>query len=339
MILKQNILNRLLLVSLCILVLSSCAKRDIGCDGTCESDLTLTLKFDAVKREGPIMVTTGLPNLASYDMRIIVDVYKNTSNPQASDKLQRFVKTVNTVNAGINEVSMNVRMPSQNVLLLVWADYVSRGSTADLYYNTADLTELKIIKPYKYGDDSKAAFTAAEPLDLRQHAAQAVSKTILLESPFASYKVVSNDVKKYQTMQLAGESPAHLLTRQASYELFLPFGYNVAKQEANHFESGIAFNTSLSAESSADTVVLMYDYVFVSKTNPSMQGTYNSHVGLSMAIYATTGIAINAINGLNVPLRRGWMTIVKGPFLTTEAGTGIGVDPDFEGNIDINLPD
>jgi hypothetical protein len=161
--------------------------------------------------------------------------------------------------------------------------------------------------------------------------------TVPLETPFAKYKIISGDVQKYIVNHPTW--PVQNLTSTVSYHLWLPFGYNVLTEDVNAAQDQIVYTSPMS-EITADSVVVASDYVFVSKSaEGSIRGrAVNYDAQTTVNLVVRNGGAIAGINNIAIPLKRGWMTIVHGDYLTTK-NAGVGVDDEFDDEIIIIIPD
>jgi len=318
------------------LVLTAC-KRETP--DTCIRDLELKLQFSLDFYRDTI-ITTYSGQWADYDMRFIVDVYPDNVSVDpatpASLRLGRWVQTMAAPPRGAHEVTINMPMPERKVNLLIWADFVRKGTQTDLHYNTTNLGQVLVIRPYANGLNPKDAFTAKYELNPPQLPGIPGVLTVPLETPFAKYKIISGDVQKYISEH---PTPVQNLTSRVSYHLWIPFGYNVYSGEVNAAAEQIVYTSPMS-EIKADSVVVASDYIFVSKSAAgSINGAsanYDAQVLLNLVV--GNGGTITGVNDIAIPLRRGWMTIVKGDFLTVKTA-GIGVDPNFDDEIIIILPD
>ena len=76
---------------------------------------------------------------------------------------------------------------------------------------------------------------------------------------------------------------------------------------------------------------LASDYIFVNGSE--------SAVMVNLEIRNSKGEVLNQAEGVKVPIVRGKLTTVRDEFLTRSYSPGIGIDPGFDGNIDIVIPD
>ena len=73
------------------------------------------------------------------------------------------------------------------------------------------------------------------------------------------------------------------------------------------------------------------DYIFVNGSE--------SAVTVNLSIRDDKGNVLNEVSGINVPIVRGKLTTIRDEFLTKSYTPGIGIDTDFEGEINIVIPD
>jgi hypothetical protein len=61
--------------------------------------------------------------------------------------------------------------------------------------------------------------------------------------------------------------------------------------------------------------------------------------GYGRIIRDSEGNLLNRIEGIDVPIVRGKLTTIRDEFLTRDYAPGIGIDPGFDGDINITIPD
>ena len=68
-----------------------------------------------------------------------------------------------------------------------------------------------------------------------------------------------------------------------------------------------------------------------------MVNGHESSVAVCMEVYDPDGELIGSTSTISVPTMRGRNTIVRGRFLTSQATGGVGIDPGFDGEYNIEL--
>lgn len=110
------------------------------------------------------------------------------------------------------------------------------------------------------------------------------------------------------------------------YTSFLPVEYNVLTRKPTDAKTGMKFSSTL-RPLNEDEALIGFDYVLVNSTESS--------VGVQVALYDPSGKMLSLSNTVTVPIVRGKVTTVRGRFLTLATGSGIGVDPGFDGEYDL----
>ena len=281
----------------------------------------------------PFAGTEGLNRSESgtHDTRCIVDIYREGVDTLVARQVQTFpgiVRETTSVNARFS-------LHAARYKAVAWVDYVELGRETDKYYSTADLSFVKIADPYEGDNDYKDAFSGTADIDLtgyRDNWNVNMDVPIALERPFARIEVISTDIDKY--LDKVGEennrSVSKRFTVEFSYSCYFPCGYNVLTGKPNDSRTDVAFRC-VSKEAVGNEICLGCDYVFVNGTE--------SGVTVDMAIYNEEGVLVNEVSGVTIPVKRGKLTSIKGEFLTRGYHSGVGIDPDYEGEIVVEIPD
>ena len=119
------------------------------------------------------------------------------------------------------------------------------------------------------------------------------------------------------------------LSLEVFYTGYFPIGFDVLLNRPNEAVTGIQF-TSVPIVISNNEACLAFDYVLVNGTESS--------VTLEMVICNEKGQEVNRVGGVEVPVRRNRITTVRDAFLTREFAPGIGINPGFDGEINVVVP-
>lgn len=236
---------------------------------------------------------------------------------------------------GTEKITLPIRLRLHAVeyTLAVWTDYVAAGTTDDLYYDTKDLQYIACTDPYTGSTPYRDCLYGTAALDLRQYRDAWNAKVqvkVELVRPLAKYELIATDVQKFleKTQRQRAGGTAYTIT--VRYGFYFPLGFNVLTGKPGRSEMGVAFTAPLAVtDNGSGECTLASDYIFVNGEE--------SYVPLSIEIKDDAGNGISRTTGIDVPYRRGHLTTVRGHFLTNRYDTGIGIDPDFDGNIDVDL--
>lgn len=225
-------------------------------------------------------------------------------------------------------VTFNLTLPSGAYSLLAWCDYVDPASpNADLHYSTADLTDVTLAGDYDGNDHSRNAYSGMAPIDFTVYEGDTttvITSDVALKPIMGMIKFVATDYNQFLVKPLS-------VRVMVAYPGFLPHRYSVLRGVPFDATTGIYFITNELTELSTEgdgSATLGYDYVMVNGDESS--------VTVALGLYNDEGKLVGQSGNINVPIRRGGLTVVKGHFLTkTQSSGGIGIDPGFEGDINV----
>ena len=268
-------------------------------------DVKLSLDIDMELNDGDPIIQTYMDMLGSaYDIRYIVEIYKvSDSYAETVGSLQkRIVKTEETIiEDGVYSIDEQIQLHAGVYSVMVWIDFVIKGTDTDYYYNTANLHEIRINRidgAYPGYDVTKDAFSAQENLDL---------------IPYAN--------ERFAEIEMT--IPAHT---EAAYGLYFPMGYNVYYSVPDAFEAGVGYTFDVVETVEQKEAILASDYVFVDDKE--------TFYYLNFSVYSAEDKLINTSRDIRINLERNRLTIVRGEFLTRDIDDGeIGIDPGFDEEI------
>lgn len=287
---------------------------------------------------------------AEHDVRWMVEVFRDEIDGEPEfDALL----TCDPADDGQHATSTALDLHAGKYIVVAWADYVDDGSTADKYYSVPSLDRITIAEAGDYlGDEEhKDTYVAVEEVDLTGYHDQwnaEVAHAVTLERPMAKIEFITTDVDKLLadleearsgrassrvplSDNLLSDNPdLNALRVTVEYAGYLPSGFNVYTNKPNDAVQGMSFTCSLT-RLSGNEARLGSDYIFVNGNE--------SAVTVNLVIRDDAGNLVNRVDGINVPIARGKLTTIRDEFLTKDYAPGIGIDPDFEGEIDIVIPD
>ena len=71
----------------------------------------------------------------------------------------------------------------------------------------------------------------------------------------------------------------------------------------------------------------------------TMVRTTESSVLVSVGLYDENGGQLSLSPGIEIPLMRSMLTIVRGRFLTVGASSGVAINPEFDGEFNVIIAD
>ena len=262
--------------------------------------------------------------IASHDLRCQVAAYPVNADGAIVDAAVDRQTVFFTADGQQGQCRMV--LPSGSYRLLAWADWVEHGSVADKYYTTSDFNDITFIGKYEGNNDYRNAYSGSAAVSFKVKLGDTttvVREQLPLRSIMGKVKFVATDYNDY----LAKGQNLRILV---AYSGFLPNRYSVPRGVPFDATTGINFISSISETSTEGdgTATLGWDYVMVNGEESS--------VTMALGLYNDEGQLVGQSATLNVPIKRGGITVVKDDFLTkTAGGGGIGIDPSFDGDINI----
>ena len=283
----------------------------------------------------PVVVTVNVDTTMTHWQDYIVDS-RASSAPLLRCKLQALSSDNNIIASETHvfqpgerlTTTFRLTLPSDEYRLMAWCDYVDAAQpSADLHYLTTDLRDVTFTGRYDGNDPSRNAYSGVTPIDFKVYEGDTttvINSDISLKPIMGKIKFVATDYNQFLVKPIS-------LRFLIAYTGFLPHRYSVVRGVPFDATTGISFITSAMTELSTEgdgSATLGYDYVMVNGDESS--------VTVALGLYNDEGKLVGQSGNINVPIKRGGLTVVKGHFLTkTQSSGGIGIDPDFDGDINV----
>ena len=286
------------------------------------STVTLNLTFPSPRL--PDFVAAQKNSRAAGDelkLRAVIEVYNKGTDTRVLRK-EEFVTA--TATEGIYTSTLQLTPGNYDVRL--WADYTTDSRT-DNHYITTDTKSIKILgkDQYRGNTDTRDAFTKAFGLTVRN---SDQSEAITMYRPLAKYRLVANDVAKYNQLRAECKYPAlEDLKISIVYEGFLPCAYNVSTQRPSDSDGGYGYASALSQQSD-EAVTVGKDFILVNGEQ--------SFVTVTILFKDASGKTISGINGVRIDYHAGQLTTVTGNFFTAGVG-GVRIDTNWSGDYEVNF--
>lgn len=271
------------------------------------------------------------------DIRYIVEVYPSGESRTASrDAARNYIFTRSY--DGVLDTSVSIDLEEGSWDIYVWTDYVDRNSTSDKYYRTADFAAITYLDKDGYvgSDDCREAFkgmttvTVTHPNRyLEGEPLPSYRATVEMGRPMGRYEFISTDVDAFlQRMETTLARSVDLSEFRVvfRYNAFMPSTYNIFTDKPSDSWTGMSFTSPMALGD--DGMLMGFDYVLVNGDETVMN--------INVEVYDSNGTLLSATRGVEVPVMRNRLTIVKGAFLTSAASGGVAINPGFDGD-DYNI--
>ena len=345
----KRLIQYTVLMVLCVVACTSC-KRTIlehptngGVDPTANLTLNLTLAIDpTVEPYASTQQLSKAEDQETHDVRWIIEIFQDEINgePVATRTISNSPDP-----AGNHQIETSFTLNVAKYHVVAWMDYVDQGSTDDKYYTINSLASICILDAENYiGDEEhKDAYTGTQEIDLSGYPTtsnESINYTMTLERPMAQIEFITTDLDKLtdpvqnqfysaNTFYADNIDPSELHI-SVEYAGYLPSSFNAYTNKPNDAQQGISFDCTATPLSDTEAH-LASDHIFVNGSE--------SAVTVNLAVKDAQGNVVNTINGINVPIVRGKLTTIRDNFLTKIYSSGIGIDPGFQGEINVTIPD
>lgn len=234
--------------------------------------------------------------------------------------------------------------------LYAWSDYADAGKLTSYFFKTDDFKNIVYGEPYNGNNElrdafrGKCSFTVESSIMADYH--QDVE--LNLERPFARYEFRATDILEFIDREVTrgelsrgaephGSSPSDLINRlpelnryrvKMIYTGYMPSKFDNIQNRPVDSSTGMSYDAKIELISDEEAR-LGFDYVMVNG--------HESSVAVGLELYNPDGELIGRVSTINVPTKRGQNTIVRGRFLTSQATGGVGIDPGFNGDYNIEI--
>lgn len=297
-----------------------------------EIELTFELSTDPSVTSSSVLSKSGLSH--RY-VKFAIELYEDGYN---GEPVFRREMTVPATESGAASVRFTECVHAGEYRLAAFAAYAENEDGSGCLYDISSLGNIVYASDtYTGSTDLKECYDLRMDINL-PHDEWFASKTVsgILEPPVGRVEIISEDVADFVAKVEAHTAAADEDFWQTyevkwDYALYFPVGYNVFTGVPNLADTGVGFTSEIVLLNDKEAL-MGYDYVFVNGER--------TEVNISLKLYEkATGELLNTYSGLSAEILKGETTVIRGDFLTTEKGSGIGIDPGFDGSIDITLPD
>lgn len=312
-----------------------------------------TLTGDNEKGVDPTLVQVNTEvtlDLELVPLEIITGKARSGTTKAASDYRRRFIidayhdgkvaqRQVTVLDAeeengdGKITLPINLKLHALEYTLAVWTDYVTAGTEADLYYNTENLQQVACTEPYTGNTPYRDCLYGTTPLDLREYRNEWNAKIqvgIDMVRPLAQYEIIATDVDYFLAKTKKQRAAGETFTITCSYSYFFPTVFDVLSGKPCDLWPDVSFTAPLILpDDGAPECTVATDYIFANGSESS--------AALTIEIHDSNGNVLSRIQDIQIPYRRGHITTLRGHFLTTGMEGGIVIDPDYGGDIEVDL--
>lgn len=260
--------------------------------------------------------------------------------PHDDPKVKISDTTIYSTDLSRPDFTTSLKIPAGTYDIWAWSDHAHSDTRESVHHDSRDFENIVYTQPYSGNDDRRDAFRGMTTVSVSASTDEEinVSGTIALERPLAKYRVIATDLREFvedemsrKSLTLAdGPDLSPLLgsyTVKVRYTGYMPSKFNNFINRPVDSATGVTFEGAISQISETEAQ-LTFDYVMVNG--------HESSIPVSLEVY-DGDMMIARTGTINVPIVRNRITNVRGKFLTSLATGGIGINPDFDGEFNIEI--
>lgn len=248
------------------------------------------------------------------------------------------------------DFTVTIQLSEGDYDLYCWSDYADASSQSSYFFDSSEFHNIIYSEPYNGNNELRDAFrgnvsfTVESTLNAEYH--QDVE--LILERPFARYEFRATDISDFIESEITrwsisrGEdapdgSPVNISQRLPSindyrvkmiYPGYMPSKFDNFLNRPVDSAVGMSYDAKISILSDEEAR-LGFDHVMVNG--------HESSIAVALEVYDPEGTLIGRTVTINVPTKRGQNTIVRGRFLTSMASGGVGIDPSYNGEYNVEI--
>lgn len=289
-------------------------------------------------------------------MRYIVEVYDTDGLPganrghglQTRAPIERISFTV-PADEVTTDRYVDLRLEPGDYTFYAWSDYIDGDGREGLFYNATDLADITVVAAadgshpgstdlrQAFLGHTEAAVPESAPVpDIATGQVPTTEITVEMSRPLAKFVFISTDLDEFinSRRQAAGHSSDRApqlsdYSVKVIYSGYMPVAFDAFIDRPFDARLGQWFMSRPQIIDSTQAM-LGFDFMFVNGAEAGVQ--------LALEIYDTaTGEKIGSTGTITAPLLRGRTTEIRGRFLSSQAESGVGVNPDFDGDYNIEI--
>ena len=261
-------------------------------------------------------------------MYFIVEIYKDKIE---GTPVVRREFGVHKQTDGSSSLELTEKLHAGHYKVIAWTVCTENMDGTGSLFSLTDLSNIEYLEEYIGSTDKKECYATQFDMDLSANEWYATAEfTKEMLCPMGSVEIITTDLQEFikQIGMHAQSLDGYYL--KWNYGLYFPVGYNAYTALPNKAETHVSFKSTIAPRSETEAS-LGFDYIFVNG--------HQTHITVTLSLYDKNNKLTNIYSDIKIQLERGKTTVIRGEFLTNRKDSGIEINPDFDGNIDIVLPD
>lgn len=233
------------------------------------------------------------------------------------------------------DTDVNIKIPAgADYVITVWSQLLDDNEES--MYDNSDFNAIGLIRQkYTGNTDMRDAFRGRIYISVPDEGV--LYENIVMKRPMGKMEFITTDLKDFftsETKRLQGSNGTvnpRDYTVVISYPYYYPCSFTAMDDRVENALGGYSFSSPLVLNNADESgTSLGFDYVLINDTD-------NGAVQVQVALFYRDGTQVANTGMMTVPIKRDRHTVVRGNFLKSNNGGGIGIDPDFDGEFNIPM--
>ena len=311
-------MKKFLALSALVLGMVSCQTEPEGFDVNVggEQDVNITVSLPEGTRADSAMGAFENVDFTKYDVRFQCEVHYG-------DQVKVLPVQYGRGDYAVATATFPVRLiANREYTFVVWADLVAEGSESDLRYDTTNGLSAIEIKDWKAMDETRDAYTCSEKRMFTR--ANGIGEALTLTRPFAKLRVITTDMEELMGVKPTWATVQYTTPYYTSFNAYEQKPYDLSSTGKDHSE---LFDIVSYGENGASKT-LFADYFFAKNAE---NGQAPETVAFTMEVFDENGATIDEPKTFNtsIPVKRNFLTTIKGNILTYADDFTVEIDPAF----------
>ena len=248
-----------------------------------------------------------------------------------------------------SDFTVGITLPEGEYDIYMWRDHVD-SDVNEIFYKAADFSGITYTGTHIGNDSRKDCFSGKLSVSVPRsiNGDINVTGTIHLSRPLTAYTFIATDLRDFIESEISRRNLPHAAppdpaaafdikayipdfdkyTVRFKYTGFLPSVFNIFHNKPTDSSTGVSFTAPVSVLNSSE-VLFGYDYFFCNGPE--------SGIRVALDVHDPQGNIIASTPNFDIPVKMSCCTVVRGDFLTSKASGGVGIDPGFDGEFNIEI--
>ena len=281
-------------------------------------------------------VTRSKNDKAELDIRYIARAYPVLENGKTAQEYVDQAIFTRSIPDGYDYKFM-LDLPPGNFNVMVWADFVDKGSKANYFYNADNFAEIYLHGKHQANTDNRDAFSGNAEISIVADIIDKEPETTIIEMerPLAKFEFITNDIEEFLGKETRKGADNDMSIDLDDYKIvfyytgFMPNAYSLFSDKPVDSATGVFFESKLTQINESEAS-MGFDYIFINGNE--------SITTVNVGLYNTEGQLLSMSEAIEVPIKRSFHTIIKGKFLSQENKGGVNINPEFDDDYNLIFP-